>query len=74
MPGRGEAIGIDRGVTITAALSDGRKLHCPQLTAKERAQIRKHQRRAARAKKGMVAVHNVAAGQGGFPCSRRSAG
>jgi transposase len=50
-PGTGEVIGIDRGVTITAALSDGRKLNCPQLTTKERAQIRKHQRRAARAPK-----------------------
>ncbi|MDX3641848.1 transposase [Streptomyces sp. MB09-02B] len=54
-PGTGEVIGIDRGVTITAALSDGRKLHCPQLTDKERAQIRKHQRRAARAPKGSAA-------------------
>ncbi|MEU1161420.1 transposase [Streptomyces sp. NPDC005921] len=44
-------IGIDRGVKITAALSDGRKLTCPQLTVKERAQIRKHERRAARAPK-----------------------
>ncbi|MFG2548337.1 RNA-guided endonuclease InsQ/TnpB family protein [Streptomyces sp. NPDC048581] len=52
MPGTGVVVGIDRGVTITAALSDGRKLNCPQLTAKERAQIRKHQRRATRAKKG----------------------
>ncbi|MDO0917502.1 transposase [Streptomyces sp. DT2A-34] len=51
-PGTGEVIGIDRGVTITAALSDGRKLNCPQLTVKERAQIRKHQQRAARAPKG----------------------
>ncbi|QFQ96985.1 transposase [Streptomyces phaeolivaceus] len=51
-PGTGEVIGIDRGVNITAALSDGRKLNCPQLTTKERAQIRKHQRRAARAPKG----------------------
>ncbi|MCZ4511418.1 transposase [Streptomyces sp. ActVer] len=51
-PGTGEVIGIDRGVKITAALSDGRKLNCPQLTAKEQAQIRKHQRRAARAPKG----------------------
>ncbi len=50
-PGTGEVIGIDRGVQITAALSDGRILNCPQLTVKERAQIRKHQRRAARAKK-----------------------
>ena len=51
-PGTGEVIGVDRGVTITAALSDGRKLTCPQLTTRERAQIRKHQRRAARAPKG----------------------
>jgi putative transposase len=51
-PGTGEVIGIDRGVTITAALSDGRRLNCPQLTVRERAQIRKHQRRAARAPKG----------------------
>jgi len=51
-PGNGEAVGIDRGVVITAALSDGRVLNCPQLTPKERAQVRKHQRRAARAPKG----------------------
>ncbi|MBZ9642525.1 RNA-guided endonuclease TnpB family protein [Streptomyces sp. PSKA30] len=51
-PGTGEVIGIDRGVRITAALSDGRTLNCPQLTVKERAQIRKHERRAARAPKG----------------------
>lgn len=51
-PGTSEVIGIDRGVTITAALSDGRKLNCPQLTTRERARIRKHQRRAARAPKG----------------------
>ncbi|MBC2900766.1 RNA-guided endonuclease InsQ/TnpB family protein [Streptomyces cupreus] len=54
-PTTGEVLGIDRGVTITAALSDGRKLNCPQLTVKERAQIRKHQRRAARAPKGSEA-------------------
>ncbi|MGW1622696.1 RNA-guided endonuclease InsQ/TnpB family protein [Streptomyces sp. NPDC002172] len=51
-PGTGEVIGIDRGVKITAALSDGRTLNCPQLTTKEQAQVRKHQRRAARAPKG----------------------
>ncbi|MFD6326658.1 RNA-guided endonuclease InsQ/TnpB family protein [Streptomyces sp. NPDC058442] len=54
-PGTGEVIGIDRGVTITAALSDGRKLNCPQLTTRERAQVRKHQRRAARAPRGSEA-------------------
>ncbi|EFL31766.1 DNA (cytosine-5-)-methyltransferase [Streptomyces viridochromogenes DSM 40736] len=51
-PGTGEVIGIDRGVTVTAALSDGRTLNCPQLTTRERARVRKHQRRAARAPKG----------------------
>ncbi|MEV5079015.1 transposase [Streptomyces sp. NPDC056159] len=50
--GTGGVIGVDRGVRITAALSDGRKLNCPQLTVRERARIRKHQRRAARAPKG----------------------
>jgi transposase len=54
-PAPGEVIGIDRGVTITAALSDGRRLNCPQLTVRERAQIRKHQRRAARAPKSSKA-------------------
>ncbi|MGI0109734.1 RNA-guided endonuclease InsQ/TnpB family protein [Nocardiopsis sp. PBL] len=51
-PGDGSLVGIDRGVVITAALSDGRTLNCPQLTARERAQVRKYQRRAARAPKG----------------------
>ncbi|WP_406835531.1 RNA-guided endonuclease InsQ/TnpB family protein [Streptomyces sp. AHU1] len=51
-PGTGEVIGIDRGVAVTAALSDGRKLNCPRLTVREHARIRKHQRRAARAPKG----------------------
>ena len=54
-PAGGDVIGIDRGVAITAALSDGRKLNCPQLTVRERAQVRKHQRRAARAPKGSEA-------------------
>ncbi|QYX80356.1 RNA-guided endonuclease InsQ/TnpB family protein [Streptomyces akebiae] len=54
-PGTDTVIGVDRGVTITAALSDGRRLNCPQLTVKERARIRKHQRRAARAPKGSPA-------------------
>lgn len=51
-PGNGETVGIDRGVAITAALSDGRALNCPQLSVKERARLRKHQRRASRARKG----------------------
>ncbi|MFD5514895.1 RNA-guided endonuclease InsQ/TnpB family protein [Streptomyces sp. NPDC127066] len=51
-PGAGEVIGIDRGVHIMAALLDGRKLNCPQFTVRERARVRKHQRRAARAPRG----------------------
>lgn len=50
-PGTGAVIGLDRGVAITAALSDGQTLNCPQLTSRERARKRKHERRAARAKK-----------------------
>lgn len=50
-PGTGEVIGVDRGVTITAALSNGRKLNCPQLSDAERTRHRKHQRRASRAPK-----------------------
>jgi putative transposase len=51
-PGTGEVVGIDRGVAITAALSTGEALNCPQLSVKERAKVRKHQRRASRAPKG----------------------
>ncbi|TDC73574.1 transposase [Actinomadura sp. 7K507] len=51
-PGTGQAVGVDRGVAITAALSDGRALNCPQLSTRERARLRKHQRRAARAPRG----------------------
>ena len=51
-PGTGEAVGIDRGVVITAALSTGEKLHCPGMSSRERARLRKAERRKARAPKG----------------------
>jgi transposase len=51
-PGTGEVVGIDRGVRVTAALSTGEKLHCPGLSVKEHARLRKAQRRAGRAPKG----------------------
>ena len=51
-PGNGKTIGVDRGVAVTAALSDGRTLNCPQPASRDRARIRKHQRRAARAPRG----------------------
>jgi putative transposase len=51
-PGTGEAVGIDRGVVITAALSTGERLHCPGMSGRERARLRKAERRKARAPKG----------------------
>ena len=51
-PGTGEAVGVDRGVAITAALSTGERLHCPDLSVRERSRIRKAERRKARARKG----------------------
>ena len=51
-PGTGEVAGVDRGVAITAALSTGETLHCPGLSVKEKARLRKAQRRAPRAPKG----------------------
>ena len=51
-PGNGQAVGIDRGVAVSAALSTGELLHCPGLTARERSRLRRLQRRLARAKRG----------------------
>ena len=51
-PGNGQAVGIDRGVAVSAALSTGELLHCPALTARERIRLRRLQRKLARAKRG----------------------
>ena len=51
-PGTGEAVGIDRGVAVSAALSTGELLHCPALTGRERIRLRRLQRTLARAKRG----------------------
>jgi putative transposase len=51
-PGTGEAAGIDRGVTVSAALSTGEMLTVPGLTAREQARMRGLQRRLARARRG----------------------
>jgi putative transposase len=51
-PGTGEAVGVDRGVAITAVLSTGEMLHCPTMSIRERSRIRKAERRKARAQKG----------------------
>jgi transposase len=51
-PGTGQAVGIDRGVAVAAALSTGELLHCPALAARERTRLRRLQRRLARARRG----------------------
>jgi putative transposase len=51
-PGTGEAVGIDRGVTVSAALSTGQMLTAPGLSAREQARLRRLQRRLARAGRG----------------------
>ncbi len=51
-PVSGQVVGIDRGVTVSVALSTGELLHVPALTARERTQLRRLQRRLARAKRG----------------------
>jgi transposase len=51
-PGNGQTVGIDRGVAVSAALSTGQPLHCPALTARERARLRRLQRKLARATRG----------------------
>ncbi len=51
-PGNGQVVGIDQGVTVSAALSTGEMLQCPALTGRERIRLRRLQRRLARAKRG----------------------
>jgi putative transposase len=51
-PGTDEVVGIDRGVTVSAALSTGDLLYCPGLRPPEQAKLRLLQRKLARAKPG----------------------
>ena len=51
-PGNGQAVGIDRGVAVSAALSTGEMLRCPALTGRERTGLRRLQRGLARAARG----------------------
>jgi putative transposase len=51
-PGTTGVVGIDRGVTVSAALSTGELLHAPGLTRRERKRLRRLERRLARAKRG----------------------
>ena len=51
-PGNGQAVGIDRGVAVSAALSTGELLHAPGLTAREQKRRRRLERTLARAQRG----------------------
>ncbi len=47
-PGSGDVVGVDRGVTVSAALSTGELLTCPGLSKAEQARLKHLQRRLAR--------------------------
>jgi putative transposase len=51
-PGTGEVVGIDRGVTVTAALSVGELLTVPSLRPTEQRRLRHLERKLARAERG----------------------
>ena len=58
-PGNGQAVGIDRGVAVAAALSTGELLHAPGLSARERTRLR---RTAAQARQRQGAARTAAGG------------
>jgi transposase len=51
-PGTGEVVGVDRGVTVSAALSTGELLSCPGLSDREQERLKHLQRRLARCRPG----------------------
>jgi transposase len=51
-PGTGEVVGVDRGVTVSAALSTGELLLCPGLSERELDRLMHLQRRLARCRRG----------------------
>jgi len=51
-PGNGQVVGIDRGITVCAALSTGELLRAPGLTTPQRARLRRLERKLARARRG----------------------
>lgn len=51
-PGTGEVVGVDRGVTVSAALSTGEMLHCPGLSPRRAERLGRLCRKLGRAKKG----------------------
>lgn len=51
-PGTGAVVGVDRGVTVSAALSTGELLRCPAPSAREQVRLKHLQRRFARCSPG----------------------
>jgi transposase len=51
-PGTGQVVGLDRGVAVSAALSSGELLSCPELSDSEQSRLRVLQRRFARCRRG----------------------
>jgi putative transposase len=51
-PGNGEIVGVDRGVTASAALSTGELMRVPRLTRPKRTRILRLERKLARAQRG----------------------
>jgi transposase len=51
-PSNGEAVGIDRGVVVSAALSTGELLHVPGLRTREQRRMLRLARKLARARRG----------------------
>jgi putative transposase len=51
-PGNGQVAGIDRGVTVSAALSTGEMLSVPRPSPARQRRVRRLQRKLARAKRG----------------------
>jgi putative transposase len=58
-PGNGEIVGIDRGVTVSAALSTGVMLKIPHLSPQRQRRLRRLQRRLSRAARGSRRRGNV---------------
>jgi transposase len=51
-PGNSEVVGVDRGVVVSAALSTGELLRCPDLSETEQQRLRNLQHRLSRCRRG----------------------
>ncbi|MFI5697771.1 RNA-guided endonuclease InsQ/TnpB family protein [Kribbella sp. NPDC051586] len=51
-PGTGDVVGVDRGVSVSAALSTGELLTCPNLSRGEQRRVKHLQRKLAKAQAG----------------------